>query len=60
MEWQTVIVWCFVALAAAFLAARGWRVLRRQRAKCQSHCGGCGRDELVHLERKRVEEPSVD
>jgi hypothetical protein len=53
-DWQTILVLCSVTVAALFLAVRGWRVLQTQRAKCQSHCDGCGRDKLVQLADHRA------
>ncbi len=39
-DWQTAVVSLLVAVAAGYLAWRGWRVLRRRAGGCGS-CGSC-------------------
>lgn len=48
-DWQTFSVLFCVTLAAVFLAVRGWRVVRKNRAPCEASCGGCAGGDLVQL-----------
>ena len=40
--WQLVVTLAIVAVAAAYLGWRGWRLLRRKSGGCGTSCGGCG------------------